>query len=942
MGDTATHIAATLIGRYTIKGEVARGGMASVYRGHDLRHNRDVAIKILRHELASFVSGERFAREIAITARLRHPNILPLLDSGESDGVPFYVMPFIEGDTLSDRLRREGQLPIGDSVRLIGEVATALAYAHTEGVIHRDIKPSNVLLSDGHALVADFGIARALDGAASERITDSGIALGTAHYMSPEQASGGAVDARSDIYALGCLLYEMLGGAPPFTGPTARSIMARHAVDPMPSLRTLRGTVPAALEDVVRKALSKAPADRYATPIEFKTAVDTAALDTRLEYRRRSATRWTIGAVGAIAVAAFAVWRLGAPSSGALDPNRVMVFPIAVTAGAFASPTIGEDAATLIGSAVDGAGPLRWVDAWPLLPAALRDSARNITQAVQSGLAAAHHSGRYVTGRFLRSGDSTIAILQLWDTDSAIVIAQGKASAVNADVWRLALRAANELLPSLVPGATRELVVGWEDRQPAAIANFLLGESAFRRGQFDEARQRYRDAVRADSLFSLAAIRGAQAATWEHRTGEASAFVQVATRQPLPPRLAHLARGYESYLAGRADSAIAELRAAIAIDPEMSVAWAQLGEVYSHLMPRAGNPDSLADDAFDHALQFDSTAANVLYHPIQIALRRGDRKRASSLRAKFLAVHPDSSLVQNIDVMTQCVEKGVSGVRWTDLARTHPLPLVGAAFQLGAGGAQSACAIAAFRAILAVDTVTSDRNADGRNWGSLIGLHGLLVAEQRPQEAIAAVDAFVARWHYGNSLFLLTGPYDAVVAARAREVARADAQQHGAAYARVPRPLRLWELGRWELREGRTAVAQTIAADLRARAEKSGSAEDMLFARSLEAWVTLARGDTARAVSMLGAIVPAVSPVGIVQWSEMASVPQERLLLAQLLLAKGDAAGALETANVFDSPSPAIYSLFLRASLDVRLAAAKKLGNAQGQSRFQSRIAALR
>jgi hypothetical protein len=367
-----------------------------------------------------------------------------------------------------------------------------------------------------------------------------------------------------------------------------------------------------------------------------------------------------------------------------------------------------------------------------------------------------------------------------------------------------------------------------------------------------------------------------------------------------------------------------------------------LGEVYAHLTPRVGNPDSLADDAFDHALQFDSTAANVLFHPIQIALRRGDRRRAATLRARFVAIRPDSSLLQNVDVMTQCVEKGAAAVPWTDLARTHPLPLLGAAIQLASGGAQPACALAAFRAILAVDTVTSDRNADGRNWGSLIGLHGLLIGMGRSQEAVAAIDTFIARWHYGNSLFLLAAPYDSVVATRARSVAAADAQQHGAAYARVPRPLRLWELGRWELHEGRTAVAQTIAADLRSRAEKSGAAEDVLVARSLEAQVTLAQRDTTRAIAMLSALVPAVSPSGIVQWSEVASVPAERLLLAQLLLAKGDAAGALAIANVFDSPSPAIYSLFLRASLDLRAAAAARLGLTQLQSQFQSRIAALR
>jgi eukaryotic-like serine/threonine-protein kinase len=255
--------------------------MANVYLAHDLKHDRRVAIKVLRAELAHVLGPERFLREIEIAARLQHPLILPVFDSGaetsphnENDRCLWYAMPFIGGESLRDRLERERQLPLDDAVQIAGEMAQALGCAHAQGVIHRDIKPENVLLSGGHAIVADFGIARALDSAGGERLTETGLALGTPAYMSPEQAAGEtSIDGRSDLYALGCVLYEMLAGQPPFTGSTAQSIRARHAVDPVPSLHTVRSTVTPELEGVIRRALSKVPADRFAGAEEFAAAL---------------------------------------------------------------------------------------------------------------------------------------------------------------------------------------------------------------------------------------------------------------------------------------------------------------------------------------------------------------------------------------------------------------------------------------------------------------------------------------------------------------------------------------------------------------------------------------------------------------------------------------------------------------------------------------------
>ncbi len=269
-----TSIAAALIDRYRVEREFGRGGMATVFLAHDLKHDRDVAIKVLHPDLAAALGGERFLAEIRTTARLQHPHILPLLDSGDADGLLYYVMPLVTGETIRARLERETQLPVDDALRIAREVADALAYAHDHGVIHRDIKPENILLQDGHAVVADFGIALAVQSAAGPRLTQSGVSVGTPQYMSPEQAMGErTIDARSDIYALGAVLYEMLTGEPPVTGPTLQAIVARVMAEPARSVRAQRQSVPLRVDFAVSRALQKIPADRFSTAHEFAAAL---------------------------------------------------------------------------------------------------------------------------------------------------------------------------------------------------------------------------------------------------------------------------------------------------------------------------------------------------------------------------------------------------------------------------------------------------------------------------------------------------------------------------------------------------------------------------------------------------------------------------------------------------------------------------------------------
>ena len=268
MAEIIDRLRANLSDRYTIDRELGQGGMATVFLATDVRHEREVAIKVLNPELSASIGGERFEREIKLAAKLQHPHILGLFDSGSADGLLFYVMPFVKGESVRDRIDKEGQLPVDDAVQITLEVADALGYAHSQGIIHRDIKPENILLANGHALVADFGIARAAT-EGSQKLTATGVAIGTPAYMSPEQSSGEAVGPTADIYSLGCVLYEMLAGEPPFTGKNSMAIMARHAMDTLPSIRIVRPAVPEEVEEAIFAAMEKSPVDRPKTAADF-------------------------------------------------------------------------------------------------------------------------------------------------------------------------------------------------------------------------------------------------------------------------------------------------------------------------------------------------------------------------------------------------------------------------------------------------------------------------------------------------------------------------------------------------------------------------------------------------------------------------------------------------------------------------------------------------
>jgi eukaryotic-like serine/threonine-protein kinase len=360
-------LSAALAGRYRIERDLGAGGMATVHLAHDVRHDRKVALKVLRPELAAIIGAERFLHEIKTTANLQHPHILGLIDSGESDQLLWYVMPFVDGESLRDRLAREGQLPVGDAVRLATEVAGALDYAHRRGVIHRDIKPENILLHDGRALVADFGIALAAS-KADTRLTETGMSLGTPHYMSPEQATGErTITARSDVYALGCVLYETLIGEPPFTGPTAQAVVAKVVTSEPASPRSLRPTVPPHVDAAILQALAKLPADRFSTAAAFAEALAgtsrTAALPTARGPGWRAAAGWLPWAAAlALAGLLAATWLRPEP-----DPAPPPVYRLSLLLPASAawvgdlvtSPALAPDGSFLVYNGRDSTGERR-------------------------------------------------------------------------------------------------------------------------------------------------------------------------------------------------------------------------------------------------------------------------------------------------------------------------------------------------------------------------------------------------------------------------------------------------------------------------------------------------------------------------------------------------------------------------------------------------------
>jgi serine/threonine-protein kinase len=475
-----------LADRYRIERELGAGGMATVFLARDLKHERDVAIKVMHPEIAQSLGAERFLREIAMTANLRHPHILPLYDSGavpasHSESEPsfmFYVMPFIDGGSLRDRLDRDKQLPIDEALAIAREVADALGYAHACGVVHRDIKPENILLERGHAVVSDFGIARGGSVSGKERITETGMSLGTPTYMSPEQAAGDRdVDGRSDLYALGCVLYEMLGGQPPFTGPTAESVTRQHLITEPAPITNLRPTVSPEVAGALARTLAKNPADRFNPAAQFVQALTTGAQPMPIRpaapAARRSPARFGLIAVAGVALIAlgwvgFRTYRSG---RGAGHIERIAVLPMDNQTGD-ASQLFFADGMTreLIGVLTDAG-------VWVLGHRAIA-SYRNTTKPAAQ-IAKELQVDALVTGSVLKTGDVVQIAAELTDPSTGKSLWARTFSRPAPDVVTLehevALEIARGIRARLTPDQERSLGSA-RPVNPQAYAQYLLGQ----------------------------------------------------------------------------------------------------------------------------------------------------------------------------------------------------------------------------------------------------------------------------------------------------------------------------------------------------------------------------------------------------------------------------------------------------------------------------------
>jgi eukaryotic-like serine/threonine-protein kinase len=616
--DLLSRLQASLGDRYRVERELGRGGMATVFLAHDLRHDRPVALKVFHPQLGDAL-GERFLREIRVAARLGHPHILTVHDSGDADGLLWYTMPVVDGESLRQRITREGPLPVEDVVRIGRSVAEALDFAHTHGVVHRDIKPENILLFRGEPMVADFGIALALDAADQERLTQTGFSLGTPAYMSPEQTlGGGPVDGRSDIYSLACVVYEMLSGEPPFTGPSPQAVVAKRLTTAPVPISALRD-VPEALERAVQKALARTPADRYATAGDFARALaDTASPGAATVFGAatrvvRGRSRSMPAALVLLALASGLAWLLLGRSFGAAPPpaSSLAVLPFTVpAAGQF--DYLGEGMVDLLTRNLNGVGEQVTVDPGRVM-SALDAGEKDGVRDAESGLQIARRlgAGRYILGSVHVAGGHLRIQAQLYEegADPSVPIAQASAEGDSTALFDLVDRLSAQLLVSgdRSQGARLAQTAAVTTKSLPALKAYLDAERNLRAARFDSAVTGFQAAASLDSTFALAHYRLGVAAMWSGRMGLLAP--SIARARALADRLGErdraLLSAFTEMARGVPDTAERQYREILEKYPDDLEARFQLANVLYYYNAPRGRPPGEAREHYDHVLEVD-------------------------------------------------------------------------------------------------------------------------------------------------------------------------------------------------------------------------------------------------------------------------------------------------------------------------------------------------
>jgi serine/threonine protein kinase/tetratricopeptide (TPR) repeat protein len=668
---------AAFAGRYVVERELGRGGFAVVYLARDVRHNRQVAIKVLDPDLTQGSAKDRFHREISVTSKLSHPNILPLFDSGEAAGLLYYVMPFASGESLRARLDREGSLPIDEAVRICCEILDGLAHAHENNVLHRDLKPDNILIESGRAMVADFGIARALGTSEEIGITKTGFAVGTAGYMSPEQASGGRLDVRSDIYAVGCILYEMIAGETPITGPTPQAILGRILAGDIRSLRPVRHAVSEELDATVQRSLATSPVDRFPSAAAFRAELESHRSGANLRPTRATIIRTSaitparrrIAAIvipilllagGAIA---FASYRAATNRDASL--RGIAVMPLRVLG---ADADLSESLADLLSTTLEGTPDMRVVDPWSLwrpLRATPSGPVTSPDPERANDLSRRFGARYFVLGSVSEASRHLTLTLRMYRVGDAAQIGGGISIVGSSDsVNALAQRAAVALITRISDGAAP--AAGTMDRplteNADALKAYLEARLAMRRGLLDKAETAINRALALDTTFAVAAMDAIVIKSWvQFAKGRPYSglrgLTQMAARhsaglsEPQRLRIEMYAASVEDQGARAAE---AEERL-VQLDSADIDAWVMLSFTNLTLGWQYGSGPAAALAANDRAIALDSTHVPALAQRAYLSAWRGDSADIRRVLRLLHAADTSASMIRGYELALTAV-----------------------------------------------------------------------------------------------------------------------------------------------------------------------------------------------------------------------------------------------------------------------------------------------
>lgn len=929
--------------RFRIEEEIGRGVVGVVYRAYDERVQRRVAIRVLKTYDTGRATLERFSSNVRLTAALRHPNIVPLFDFGESDEAVYFVMPLIDGETLRDHLALATRMPVPEVQHIMSGVLAALEYAHSTGVIHLDVKPSNILLSHGEVLLADFGVAR-LSAASDSDLTDSSVTIGSPIYMSPEQGdANGVVDHRSDIYSAGCVLIEALTGQRPIPASQRRALAAQdHDLESRRLTRQL--TERPALLRCSARAIALQPADRFQSAREFAEALSIAC-DAPLE---RAVAKVPEAAVGA----------------GPSERPRARIEAIALLVSLCSLVVIIGAIARRERSMEVPTVDLRPVTVFPLAPRDTSNHDVKFAEIVKDAFLQVLLYSQTVTPRdgtrlpiesegggassdharlVARTGGGTYIDGTWWRDDSIhvryVVHRDGRPPVTHLRTWPLeapadivGAAAARSLQTTLGQPAMASGVPS-QTGQPFGLG--VTGLQAYRASRYAEAVTRFRQLNESSPTYQSAALLGAEAASWIDQQQDARILSRIALNSEMAgvesARMFEMIRGFDFFTNDRADSALVHLHRVVSRDVLALEAWLALATIHDRLLPhyeslsvRVGTPDVLTADALAHARTIDPDFLPALYPQLVESVRTRDTVTARALLQRLTAhanrlgtsVHFGTQSVElrAATLIVRCAASGASSAPWDSVPVDA---VVEAARALTASGLRRPqCALAAWQHAFAL--------ADPEfRWKVLQGLQTVLLARGQTAAALRLIDSDTTVGATQRGWLAITDALaepDPGLRARAT-VATNTTRSLFASNPAVMSDEALWYLGLWLTHESRITEARAVHDTLLGRVTLSSNELQRHFEQSLAARLALARGDTANALVLLTALTP-IADRSTLTWTPSAGQGADRLLLAEVLLAQRKFADASAVASYFDSGASVTYPIFLWRSLQIRGVAA--------------------